>query len=188
MNLQFPCSNCTKVFNTPEKHQRYFKGTHGTGYQSLCGFFTYKWPGKWARHQADCKDCEPVKKQKLLQKFPNACSSWLLAGIVTRNTLWSVHFCFVQHGMKSCFFVKFIFDQYSMVLKLKVLIVFIFASYSTVWNDKLFLCEVHIWSVQYGTEIKGSYCVRFCFIQHSMEWQVVSLWSSYLISTVWYWN
>ena len=35
MNLQFPCGNCTKVFNTPEKRQRHFKGTHGTGYQSL---------------------------------------------------------------------------------------------------------------------------------------------------------
>ena len=46
MNLQFPCSNCTKVYNTPEKCQCHFKGTHGTGYQSLCGFYTYNWPGK----------------------------------------------------------------------------------------------------------------------------------------------
>ena len=46
MKLQFPCPNCPKVYNTPEKCQRHFKGTHGTGYQSLCGFFTYNWPGK----------------------------------------------------------------------------------------------------------------------------------------------
>ena len=72
MNLQFPCWNFTKVFITPEKHQCHFKGTHGTGYQSLCGFFTYNWPGKRARHQADCKDYDAVKKQKLLHKFPNA--------------------------------------------------------------------------------------------------------------------
>ena len=154
MNLQFPCSNCTKLFNTPEKCQRHFKGTHGTDYQSLCGFFTYNWPGKRARHQADCKDCEVVKKQKLLQKFPNARSSWLLVGIVTRNTLWSVQhstevelfLCNIrfllrtaQYGMTSCFFVKFIFDQYSIVLKLKVLIVFLHLSdtdckHSQSWN------------------------------------------------------
>ena len=40
MNLQFPCPNCTKVFNTLEKCRHHFKGTHGPGYQSLCGFFT----------------------------------------------------------------------------------------------------------------------------------------------------
>ena len=75
MNLQFPCANCTKVFNTPEKRQHHFKGTHGTGYQSLCGFFTYNWPGKRDRHQADCTDCKQIKEQKLLNKFPNFHSS-----------------------------------------------------------------------------------------------------------------
>ena len=61
--------------------------------------------------------------------------------IVTRNTsvqhsteveLFLCNICCLlhtaQYGMTSCFFVKFIFDQYSIVLKLKVLIVFLHLS------------------------------------------------------------
>ena len=70
MDLQFACGQCTKVFNTPEKRQCHFKGTHGSGYQSLCGDFVFKWPGRHARHQGKCTSCQKIKDQKLLQRFP----------------------------------------------------------------------------------------------------------------------
>ena len=70
MDLQFACGQCTKVFNTPEKWQHHFKGTHGSGYQSLCGDFVLKWPGRRARHQGKCTSCQKIKDQKLLQRFP----------------------------------------------------------------------------------------------------------------------
>ena len=40
-NLQFSCSECSYVNDTKEKLQR-----HWPGFTTLCGDFTYKWPGR----------------------------------------------------------------------------------------------------------------------------------------------
>ena len=45
-NLQFSCSECSYVNNTKEKLQHHWRGQHGPGFTTLCGDFTYKWPGR----------------------------------------------------------------------------------------------------------------------------------------------
>ena len=45
-NLQFSCSECSYVCNTKEKLQCHWHGHHGPEFTTLCGDFTYKWPGR----------------------------------------------------------------------------------------------------------------------------------------------
>ena len=70
LDLRFDCSDCEKWYNTKEKLTRHWKGNHGGGYVSLCGTFTFKWPGRHHIHQVDCDDCKEEKKKKLLHKYP----------------------------------------------------------------------------------------------------------------------
>ena len=76
-DLNFPCAaqDCTKSFNTREKCQRHFRGSHGTGYTTLCAKFTYNWPGKRQRHQKECSDCDKVRQERDAKRFPELRSS-----------------------------------------------------------------------------------------------------------------
>ena len=70
LNLSIPCPNCDKTFNTEEKVQRHRRGSHGPGYTTRCGQFTYAWPGKRHRHQKNCPQCIDLLKQQEAKMFP----------------------------------------------------------------------------------------------------------------------
>ena len=74
LDLRFDCNDCDKWYNTKEKLAKHRKGCHGDGYVSLCGTFTFKWPGRCHIHQVDCDDCKEEKKKKLLRKYPSRSS------------------------------------------------------------------------------------------------------------------
>ena len=63
-NSQISCSECSYVNNTKEKLQHHWHGQHGPGFTTLCGDFTYKWPGRRQKHQEECKQCGIQKKLK----------------------------------------------------------------------------------------------------------------------------
>ena len=69
-NLCFDCGDCPKFYNTKEKLARHWCGHHGQGYTTLCGEFTYKWPGRRQKHQAECKACGVQKRLKQKRNFP----------------------------------------------------------------------------------------------------------------------
>ena len=82
LNLHFPCTgldksgqNCTSSFNTKEKLQRHFRGSHGDGYTTLCLKYTFSWPGKRQRHQANCSDCAKVREERESKRYPSLRSS-----------------------------------------------------------------------------------------------------------------
>ena len=64
LGLTFSCDQCPKQFNMKEKLTRYFRGSHGAGYWSLCGDFHFQWPGKCTHHQEICDDCKELKKKE----------------------------------------------------------------------------------------------------------------------------
>ena len=75
-NLQFSCSECSYVNNTKEKLQRHWCGHHGQGFTTLCGQYTYKWPGRRQKHQEECKQCGIQKQLKQNKQFPGLRNDW----------------------------------------------------------------------------------------------------------------
>ena len=71
LNLQIPCSSpdCASSFATKDRAQHHYQGSHGEGYTTLCGKFTYQWPGKCSQHQRDCDDCKKKKAEKHFLTF-----------------------------------------------------------------------------------------------------------------------
>ena len=69
LNLRFDCQDCPKFYNTKEKLARHWQGNHGQGYTTLCGQFTYKWPGRRQKHQSECKECGVQKLLKQKRNF-----------------------------------------------------------------------------------------------------------------------
>ena len=57
LDLQLPCPNCTRTFQSKNRLQVHQRGMHGPGYTTRCGAFTYPWPGKRNRHQKICETC-----------------------------------------------------------------------------------------------------------------------------------
>ena len=70
MNLQLPCQQYDKTFETLFRFQCHMRGMHGPGYTTCCQAYTYPWPGKRNRHQIKCDTCIDIYQKCQLKKFP----------------------------------------------------------------------------------------------------------------------
>ena len=64
MGFSFQCPHCDRHYATRECLCVHVWRFHGTGYTSLCGKCTCKWPGKRQCHKQKCTDCLDIAAKK----------------------------------------------------------------------------------------------------------------------------
>ena len=64
--VNYPCDECNKIFNSYQNLSQHKCGIHGDGWVALCGA-KFPWPKQMHKHERHCKAC-CSKYQKTLKK------------------------------------------------------------------------------------------------------------------------